>query len=157
MKLRANSYVFIAIMAIMILVIIVSLGMTHLEDMLLPLIVSSSILVIAGIGLGKELRAGRNLGTTGVERETAELKEARENWRLGLLAGLWITGFFFVVWFLGFLIAIPAFVISYMKSHGTRWYVAILYGFVTLAALYGIFELALQIKLYRGLVFTWVG
>ncbi len=157
MKLRANSYVFMAIMAIMLWVIIASLGMTHLEDMILPLMLSGLIFVVAGIGLGKELWTSRNPGATITEKETAALKEAKENWRTGFVAGAWITGFFFVVWFLGFIVAIPAFVISYMKLHGTRWRAALLYACVTLAVLYGIFELALQIKLYRGLVYIWLG
>jgi Tripartite tricarboxylate transporter TctB family len=82
------------------------------------------------------------------------MKELKEHWRSGLSAGVWIVSFFFAIWLFGFIISIPIFVISYMKSHGARWRAAILYGCVTLIVVYGIFDWALEIKLYRGLLLS---
>lgn len=154
MKSRTNFYVYIVIMAMMVCVIGVALVMEKLEDKLLPLIFGGIAFVIAGIGSWKEYVAGRNLGGGIAEKETEEMKEFREHWRLGLSAGVWIVSFFVAIWLLGFIISVPLFVIFYMKSHGARWRSAILYGCVTLVAVYGIFEWALEVKLYRGLLLS---
>jgi hypothetical protein len=153
-KLRANFYVYVVIMAILAWVIGTALSMEKLEDKLLPLIFGGTAFVIAGIGSLKEYVAGRSLGRDATEKETEELKEFREHWRSGLSTSMWIVSFFVAVWLLGFLVSIPIFVISYMKSHRARWHTAILYGCVTLVAVYGIFEWALEIKLYRGLLLS---
>jgi hypothetical protein len=55
---------------------------------------------------------------------------------------------------MGFIIAIPLFVVSYMRWLGTRWRVATISALLMLALVYGVFELAIGIDLYRGIIFT---
>jgi len=67
------------------------------------------------------------------------------------------VGFFVAIYLLGFIIAIPLFILAYMKAHGTRWLAAITFAILTPTIIYGIFELALGVVLYRGLLFAWLG
>ena len=51
---------------------------------------------------------------------------------------------------LGFMVAIPLFLLSYLKAHGTKWRLAIIFAVLTTATIYGVFILALDVNLYQG-------
>ena len=74
-----------------------------------------------------------------------------------MLTGAWIAGFTLAIYLLGILIAVPLFVYSYMKAHGTRWHIAIISSIVLVAIIYLGFDLGLGRELYAGLLFTWLG
>ena len=157
MKLRGSSYFFIVIMVIMLVIIGLSLRMEHFESKLLPLIIGTAVLILAVIGLGREILAGGERQITTTEGEATTREETGEGWRGYLFAGAWVVGFFLAIFLLGFLIAIPIFILAYMKLHGTRWLVAIAFAILTPLLIYGIFELALAVILYRGLLLSWLG
>ena len=69
----------------------------------------------------------------------------------------WIAGFVLGIYLLSFIIAIPLFMLSYMRWLGTSWRTTIIFTLLTPAIIYGAFEVALRIELYRGLLFTWLG
>jgi len=68
-----------------------------------------------------------------------------------------LPGFFLGIYLLGFLIAIPLFILSYMKWLGTGWRVAITFTLIIPAIIYSAFEVGLHIDLYRGLLLIWLG
>ena len=153
MKMRGISYFYLIIMVIMLVIIGLSLRMEYFASKLLPLVFSSTVFVLAAIGLGREILTKEKSGATVAGGEAGKQEESRESWRGSLVAGAWVAGFFLVIYLLGFIIAIPLFVLSYMKLHGTRWVVAIVFAVLASALIYGGFELALKVNLYKGLVF----
>ena len=155
MKIKGSSYFLIVIMIVMLVIIGFSLRMEYFESKLLPLVISSAVFVLAAIGLGREIKAGIKGEATVTGGETTEREESGEGWRGYLLAGAWVAGFLLVIYLLGFLIAIPLFIIAYMKSHGTRWLVASTSAILTTVLIYVLFELGLGVILYRGLLLTW--
>ncbi len=154
MKIRGSSYFLIVIMIIMLVIIGLSLRMEYFESKLLPLVIGSAVFVLAAIGLGREIMAGGEREATVARGETTTREETREGWRGYLLAGAWVAGFFLAIYLLGFIIAIPVFILAYMKSHGTRWLAAIAFAILSPLVIYGVFELALRVILYRGLLFS---
>ena len=58
------------------------------------------------------------------------------------------------IYLLGFLIAVPLLVFTYMKQHGTSWLLTIIFTVIVPALVYSIFELLLRIDLYQGLLFS---
>ncbi len=138
-------------MAIMLVVIGLSLGMEYFSAKVIPLIIAGISFSLAAIGLAREIWGKAR---PEIIDETGGGAEATESWSQYLVIGAWGVGFFLTIYLLGFFIAIALFVLSAMKFRGTRWWVAILFTIITPAFIYGLFELTLQIELYRGLLFT---
>jgi len=157
MKISGSAYFFIVIMVIILVIIGLSLRMEHFESKLLPLVIGTAVFVLAAIGLGREILAGGERQITTTEGEATTREETGEGWRGYLAAGAWVAGFFLAIYLLGFIIAIPLFILAYMKLHGTRWLVAIAFAIIIPILIYGIFELALGVILYRGLLLTLLG
>ncbi len=151
MKRRSDSYSYIAVMAIMLVFIGLSLGMEYFSAKVIPLIIAGLSFGLAAIGLTREIWGKAR---PEIINETVGGAEATESWPQYLIIGAWGAGFFLAIYLLGFFIAIALFILSSMKFRGTRWWVAILFTIITPAFIYGLFELTLQIELYRGLLFT---
>ena len=143
------------IAAFALLIIIMSLRLERFDSKLVPLIMSSSVFILAVIGLGREMLAKDKSAATSAKDETIGVEDVeKEGIREYLPIGAWLAGFTLAIYLLGFLISIPVFVLAYMKSHGVRWLVAIVSAILTGALIYGVFELVLIVTLYRGLLFT---
>ncbi len=154
-KMSASSYSLIVIMVIALVVIVLSLGMP-LTSRLLPLIFAGIILVLSAIKLWHEVSSRDRTGEAVAEDEVEKREASKATGRGYLLAFTWVTGFVLTIYLLGFLVAIPLFIVSYMKSHGTRWRTSIIFGIITLTIVYFGFERGLDITLYRGLLFIWL-
>ena len=153
-KLTANSYVLIAIMVIMLIVIIASLGM-HPKSQFLPLLLGSVTFILAAIELGKGFLARDGSGVNETKDETSGGQESRLTWHGYLLSGAWLVGFVLVFYLLGFLIATPLFILLFMKTHGVKWLKSITFAIVIPAMIYLVFQLALNVDLHPGLLLTW--
>ena len=68
------------------------------------------------------------------------------------MPGAWIVGFFPATYLLGFVLAIPLFVLGYMKSHGIKLAATITFAVVMATVIYVLFELVLGVDLYKGLL-----
>ena len=154
MKMRGSSYFYIVIMVVMLIAIGLSLNMEHIESKLLPLLIGGTVFVLATIGLVREILSGEEHKATGIEADGKEKEVA--GWRGYLRPGAWVVGFFLAIYLLGFIVAIPLFILAFIKSHGARWLSAIISAVITSALIYVIFELGLRVILYRGLLFTWL-
>ncbi|MFH0913903.1 MAG: tripartite tricarboxylate transporter TctB family protein [Chloroflexota bacterium] len=154
MRLRANAYVYLAIMAIMLFAILwTQLGMKYgIQSKLLPTLIGSIVFLIATVGLWVEVRKEKKAGKE--EKKTAG--EAKETWRRSLVNFSWVIGFLLGIYLLGYTIAIVIFVSSYMKWLGTRWLTAIVWAVVTSAAIYSAFQFGLQLPLYKGIIPEWL-
>ena len=154
MKIRGNSYFLMVIMVIMLVAIVISLRMEYRVSKLLPLVIGSSVLVLAAVGLWRDIKGTDRRGTGFSGSDTSSQEMTKKEWHRYLLAGAWVAGFYLAVYLLGLLTAIPLFIFAYMKAHDTRWFVAIAFALISTAFIYGVFEIALRVELYRGLVFS---
>jgi len=146
-KIKANAYIVMGIMAIALMAIVSSLGMGHWKSKLLPLIMGSLIFIFGAI----ELLTGI-FATGGEPRKDEESKRILRGY---LVTGVWVGGFVAAIFLLGFLIAIPLFVLSYMRLHGSTWLGAILITIFILGFMYVISEPLAGIELYRGIIPTY--
>jgi hypothetical protein len=144
-------------MVVMLVIIGWSLGMEYFSSKLLPLTIGSIVFVLVAIGLWGEILAGNERKATVTDAEESGMEKPGEEWRGYLLHGGWVAAFFMAIYLLGFMISMPLFILSYMRRLGTRWHVAITFAVLTSMFIYVIFEFAIGIDLYRGLVFTWFG
>ncbi len=156
MKIKGSSYFLIVIILIMLVTIVASLRMEDFESKFLPLTFASLILVLAVMRLWREIKAGGETAGTTADDETGSASADAVGWRGYLVHGSWVVGFALGIYLLGFLVAIPIFMLAYMRWLGTRWLTVIISAIVTPAILYGLFEIALKTVLYRGLLFTWL-
>ena len=154
MKITGNSYFLIVIMVLMLVMINLSLRMEYFTSKLLPLLISIIVFILAAIGLVQDITAKDKAKVTVIEDEMSKKEEAGEKLRDYLPMGAWVVGVSVVIYLLGFIITIPLFVLAYMKSHGVKWLVSITSAVLITLLIYGGFELALRVALYRGLLFT---
>ncbi len=155
---KGNFYFLIVIMAIMLLVIILSLRMEYYTSKLLPLLMGSIVFVLGTIGLVQEILArDKPEVTISQAKMTVEVEDkVKAGFRAYLPVGSWVLGVALAIYLVGFLITIPVFIFTYMKSHGVRWIIAIIFTVVTTGIIYGGFEVLLRVELYRGLHFRWL-
>ena len=156
MKLTSNAKIYIILLALMSAVIVTSALMEYFESKFLPLLFSGIIFILSAIGLWNEIATSRKRQAAAAKDEEKK-KPAEETWGGYLINGAWFGGFILAIYLLGIMIAIPLFVLSYMKWLGTRWITAIIWSILASAIIYGAFEVALGIDLYRGMLLTWLG
>jgi len=147
MNIKGSTYFLILILAVTGFVIISSLTMKAFSSKLLPLVIGGATFILAALQLAKELKNAKTLAE-------GEMTATGPVWRGYLIAGVWIGGFFFSIYLLGFMIAIAWFILVYMKKHGTSWLTSMIYAGATTAAVYGLFEYLMKVELYRGIVLS---
>ncbi len=64
----------------------------------------------------------------------------------------WILGFAFGIYLFGFFVAIPVFLIAYLKSRQRSWTITLSLTIVTTLFVWIVFELLLSADLWKGLV-----
>ncbi len=152
MKLKGSAYFLIFVLLVMLVIIVSAIRMEYFEAKLLPLLVGSVVFILAAVRLRAEILPGSQpLGTT-------EGKETIPREWLRYLTGVgWLAGFSLAIYLMGFVISTIIFCLAYMRLHKVRWLIAITSTILMTAFVYGLFELALGIQLYRGLLFSWLG
>ncbi len=165
MRQRGDFYFFLVLILIAVLTIGAAVMMERLEARLLPILFGGAILLLATIGLVREIKAGNRpgapvskneAGETVSQGDTDQLEEIKESWPKLLLHAAWIVGFLLSIYVLGFIISIPLFVISYMRYMGTRWLTGIISAVAATAVAYFGFEVGLEVELHPGLLLTWL-
>ncbi len=156
-KLSGSSYSLILVMVVMLALIGLSLRLEYFASKLLPLLMGSTVLLLAVIALAREIKAGHSLeeatvaaGKTGVgEKDSAEV---------GIYSGIaaWIIGFFLSIYVLGFMIATLLFVGAYMKRHGSKWPETVITAVIFTGIIYAVFDLAFKAELYKGQLLMWL-
>lgn len=159
MKIRSGSiYSLIALMVIMVVVIILTISMQNFKSELLPLTFSVLILILAGIRLRKEiLFAGKRTETTESDDDVIVEQAAVGVWRAYFIAMAWVFGFVLAAYLFGFIPAMALVTILYTRTHGVSWLTSILFTILTPGIIWLAFELALQVTLYRGLIYRLLG
>jgi len=151
MRMKPGTYFLLFLLALMLATILISLDYDYLEIKLLPLSYSSIIFILAAVQLWREVKQCRAESAVH-ELPQQEIDTKQRRYRLGTAFG-WISGFALSIYVLGFLIAIPVFSFSYLKLHKRGWVTSIVYTVIVSALIYVIFEIGLNARLYRGLIF----
>ena len=152
-KLNASAYSLIGVMAVMLVVIAVSLRFEYFATKMLPLLIASTVFILAAIQLGREISTKGVAERTGAEDKTSIGEETRVEGRRYLPSLAWIVGFALAIYLVGFIVAIFLFVLFYMKLHGSAWLTAVISAVLFTAIIYSVFVLALGMDLYPGLLF----
>ncbi|HYR34700.1 MAG TPA: tripartite tricarboxylate transporter TctB family protein [Burkholderiales bacterium] len=96
-------------------------------------------------------------GREGAEEGAMELQitpPGRSTW----IAAGWMLAFFAAVVLLGFPIAVPLFVLLYLKLQGgERWTLSIVITVAVAAIFYGLFDAMLHLPFPSGLLLDWLG
>jgi hypothetical protein len=70
----------------------------------------------------------------------------------------WIFGYFLLIWLLGFSVAIPAMVFSYLKiQSGESWALSTILTAAAWLTFWGLFVWLLNLPFPEGLIFSWLG
>jgi hypothetical protein len=71
---------------------------------------------------------------------------------------LWIAGFILLVYLVGFPVAVPVFIFSYLKLHSrVDWRLSCALTGVTWLFFYSVFQWLLHLRFEEGLIQTWLG
>lgn len=100
------------------------------------------------------------LGTDPASEEARDfqLSIGEETLRRTLVAAAWIIGFFVAIVLLGFPIAVPLFVLLYLKLQGREgWGISMAITLGTWALFYGLFDLMLHLPFPAGWLLSWFG
>jgi len=70
----------------------------------------------------------------------------------------WLFGFFLMIWLLGYVIAIPVMVFSYLKFHSNEsWLLSTTLTVIAFVFFYSLFVKLLTLPFPEGLLITWLG
>jgi len=70
----------------------------------------------------------------------------------------WMLGFFLMIWLLGYVIAIPVMVFSYLKFQSNEsWVLSTTLTVIAFAFFYSLFVKLLTLPFPEGLLITWLG
>jgi len=146
-RLKPSNYFAIAIMIAMLVIIGQALTFRYFQSALLPLLFGGVVFLLAGLQLWREL--------TAKEKPKAKKEEPPpvvKGTSLGVLT-LWMLGFSAAILLFGHLIAVPLFILSYVRWRGRGWGIAIAFATAVTAGLYGLFTLAMRVELYPGFIY----
>ena len=153
MRFKASYWFLIILIVLMALTIVEAATWQYTEAKIIPLAVSGVILVLGIAQLSKELNADRKTAAAGTEVQEPSLSQGQSMRNVGL-ALCWIIALFVAVYLFGFTVAIPVFIIAYLKTHGQGWLGSIIYAIIVTAFVYSVFRLALKLPFYEGWLFS---
>ena len=136
---------------IMIAVVAIASGYPYLQAKLSILFSGGLVLVLALVQLVREMRLAKKPAVK------PPLSKHSATPALYGIESAWMLGFALTIYLLGFIIAIPLYICSYMKLHGARWPAALITGISMSAFCYIVFVLVLDMKLYPGEIFIRLG
>ena len=69
----------------------------------------------------------------------------------------WLVGLVLGIWLLGQKLALPLFMLFYLKAAGEKWWLSILLTLGTVAFLIGVFDQVIYVSWHDGVLFSWLG
>jgi hypothetical protein len=92
------------------------------------------------------------------EARDFRLSIGNDSLRRTLVAAGWILAFFAAIVLLGFPVAVPLFVLLYLRLQGAEgWIVSIAMTAAVWSVFYGLFDLMLHLPFPAGWLFSWLG
>jgi hypothetical protein len=123
-----------------------ALTVEPLQAQLLGLITSPLLVMLGVMELIRELREGE-----GKEARARREGDGRLLRRFGLLLA-WLGLLIGMIYILGFLVAIPLYLVVFLKANDTGWVTSVIIAGVVTGIIYGMFQVLLERQLWRGLV-----
>jgi hypothetical protein len=156
MRLTGNAIFLMAIMAVMVFVIALSLRMSDFRSQLLPIIFALVIIIASVLVLRKEFWRKKATAVT-IDEQSDDDEDVGKGVRGYLVGGAWVVGFILASYLLGLIVSIALFTMAFMKTNGTRWLTAITSAILITVVVYFAFEFFLRVTLERGLIYTLLG
>lgn len=147
MSIGRGSWFIILILITMAIVFGMSLSFGALDAALLPAVVSGCVFLLAARELWKSLSQRENKPEAIGKTEPEVGRSAR------MTIGGWTIAFPLGVYVLGFEFAIPLSIFVHVKMLGRSWAVACAVSATTTLIIYAIFQFAMKIDLWKGLLF----
>ena len=149
---KANVVIPVFLVVLMAAALSVALGYPYLQAKLSILFAAGLVFILAWVQLVRELRKkeGPPRDEKTVEKGPGRQAKAADY----MVETAWMFAFALAIYFAGFLIAIPVFACSYMKTHGTKWSVAVVTAVLLNVFCYIIFIWVLDMRLYAGKMFV---
>ena len=140
-----SSVIFSGLIGIFIMLLMVAGGLNYrFNTMLFPYIIGIPTVILCIIQIIEGMKK---------ERESSEGGEVKNDKRNYLRASAWIAGFIVALYSIGYVLAIPLFLVIYLKLHGERWLLTIIVSGVVLGIIWGTFALWLRVPLHQGVLF----
>ena len=155
---RGSTFFIGVILAI--LVALLAISATYVWDArLFPLLIGipTSVLIVAQIMREVFAKGKSEKNAQGGEaiKKRVSWKATIRNVRPYLFAVAWVGGFILMIYLLGYLIAVPLFLLLYLKLHGEKWLTTIGISAVLMAVMYFGFVLFLQVPFYEGVLLSY--
>ena len=151
---KPDIYVLIVILLFSLVFGLISLSDPSLKSKLLPLILSCIIFVLTTVQLIREILASRQAGSEKGPIDNDIGEEAQSSLRQNVVIFSWLTGMALSIYLFGFLVSIPLFVFSFLKSNGYGWLISAAHAAAAVIVMYVLFIWALQAELYPGIIFS---
>ena len=153
MKIKSDYYTLAGIMVIMVLFFILALRIEFFAVKWIPLLLTGTIFILCIISLLRDITAANKEMISDTGAETSITVDVRKNRKIYLIVGALLVGFYLVLYWFGFFIVIPLFMLAATKIGGTRWWISAIMTILVIAFIYGLFGVVLKIDLYQGAVF----
>jgi hypothetical protein len=137
-----------ALLAFLILLALYTLSYPF-EAQLFPWVIGIPATILMLIQALKEISQLRH-----ATKEKVPAEQAEGDYRAHILIIVWMAGFLITIYILGFLIVIPLFLFLYLKINGLGWFQSLGIAAVLIIFIYCIFALALNMRLYPGILFS---
>jgi hypothetical protein len=145
MKTKHGAFFTILIMLFSLGIVLGAFTYPYQAARRIPIIVGIAVFALATIALIRELWSKKE-ESSGAEEEPSLISY----WK----TGAWVCGVGLLIYLVGFLVALPLFIIVYLKLNGTGWKRSTIVAVITTGVIYGLFELILKFELYRGVFFN---
>lgn len=146
----AGIYFLVAVAILMLVILITMAGAPYLEVKLLPMIIAGLVLALTLVQLVKEIHLK--------SAEAGHMSEGvGDSLHRYLLEGAWMVVFFLAIYILGFFVAMPLYILFYLRWHGRPRMTAIIMAVVVTGLSYIMFTALLDIRYYPGLVLEVLG
>jgi len=146
-KRKEDIFGYVIVLVFSSLIIVQCFRMKYVTSKLLPLIFAGFLIVLAVIGLVKEMRVKEKPDIAPGNAPTTA-----ETWRNYARTGAWIVGFLVAVYLFSLIAAIPLFTLCYTRWHGTKWLSSILFAVSVTVMVYVVFVLLLRVDMSGGLL-----
>ncbi len=153
MKSSGRAWMSLAIMLVAVGIIISALRWPF-KAALFPMVVGIPLFILSTVQFLKSAFLGKgHIKEATIDFKLSEMEDKALEKKRTIHIFLWILGFFFMVLLIGFPIAVPLFVLLYMKLQGKeKWGVSLLLTFIGWVSFYGLFVKFCDVPFMEGWV-----
>jgi hypothetical protein len=157
-RIKPTSIFLIVVLLVMAVFFVTSMSYAELKVKLMPLIISGFTIVLCLFALVFDLKSGsKKSAPTDEDGDVIEdEKILKTPLNAYFTAFYWVAVLIAFVYFIGFLVAIPVWMVVYLWKNGTKWWSAIPQGVGLTVIMYVVFSVLLQTDFYNGVVGTWL-